>query len=198
MKKPLLLVVLLAIIGAAAYFLFFKKEKREEGPKDQPLSIGENTNSFNESFNQLLTAYFDVKDALVASDTLKANAAAAKLVMAADSLKTDEIQGDSTGGIKATAKDLAGTMSGWARGLMGERDIESKRKEFESMSDALWSLMRTVRYSGAKIYYQYCPMAFDNKGAYWVSKDREIRNPYFGDKMLECGSLEDSLDYSKK
>jgi Cu(I)/Ag(I) efflux system membrane fusion protein len=40
-------------------------------------------------------------------------------------------------------------------------------------------------------------MAFNNKGAYWLSNEREIKNPYFGSEMLECGSVEDSLDYSK-
>ena len=139
-----------------------------------------------------------LKDALVASDTLKANAAGIILVTAADSLKTDEIHGDTTGAIKATAKDFAGTIVGSGKGLIGEKGIEAKRKEFEMITDALWSLTRTVKYAGKKIYYQYCPMAFDNKGAYWMSSAREIQNPYFGDKMLTCGSLEDSIDYSKK
>jgi hypothetical protein len=39
------------------------------------------------------------------------------------------------------------------------------------------------------IYKQYCPMAFSNTGAYWLSESKEIRNPYFGDKMLKCGRI---------
>ncbi len=198
MKRAFAFVLVIAALGIGAYFLFFKKEKEDRGPSDQPLAIRENTGTFNQSFNNLLTAYFSVKDALVASDTSQANKAADALIVAADSLKTDEIQGDSTGAIKATAKDFAGTISGWGKGLIGEKGIEAKRKEFEMISDALWSLTRTVKYAGQKVYYQYCPMAFDNKGAYWMSKERQIKNPYFGDKMPECGSIEDSLDYSQK
>ncbi len=198
MKRAFAFVLVIAALGIGAYFLFFRKEKEDRGPSDQPLTIGENTGSFNQSFNNLLTAYFSVKDALVASDTSLANKAAGALILAADSLKTNEIIGDSTGAIKATANDFAGTISGWAKGLRGENGIEAKRKEFEMISDALWSLTRTVKYAGQKVYYQYCPMAFDNKGAYWMSKERQIKNPYFGDKMLECGSIEDSLDYSHK
>ncbi len=198
MKRAFAFVLVIAALGIGAYFLFFKKEKEDRGPSDQPLAIRENTGTFNQSFNNLLTAYFSVKDALVASDTSQANKAADALIVAADSLKTDEIQGDSTGAIKATAKDFAGTISGWGKGLIGEKGIEAKRKEFEMISDALWSLTRTVKYAGQKVYYQYCPMAFDNKGAYWMSKERQIKNPYFGDKMPECGSIEDSLDYSHK
>ena len=168
-------------------------EPRAEKPK--PLSLGQKSGAFNDSFNELMTAYFSVKDALVETDTVKANAAAANLARAAETLKTDEITGDSTGVIKETAKSFAGTITGSALGLRGEQNIDNKRKEFEMISDALWSLTRTVKYEGQKVYYQFCPMAFDNKGAYWLSNDPNIRNPYFGEKMLTCGSTQDSLEY---
>ena len=45
-----------------------------------------------------------------------------------------------------------------------------------------------------KLYYQYCPMAFNNKGAYWLSNEEAIRNPYFGDKMLKCGLVERDIE----
>ena len=199
MRRPIALIIVLVALVAGVYFLFFKKEKQERGPKDQPLALGENTGSFNQSFDNLMSAYFAVKDALVASDTVKANAAAAKLVLAADSLKTDEIKDSSENSvIKATAKDYAGTISGWAKGLIGEKDIEAKRSEFKMISESLWTLVRTVKYSGQKLYYQYCPMAFDDQGANWLSKESDIRNPYFGDVMLTCGRNDDSLDYSIK
>jgi Cu(I)/Ag(I) efflux system membrane fusion protein len=37
------------------------------------------------------------------------------------------------------------------------------------------------------IYIQNCPMADSNKGADWLSLDKEIQNPYFGESMLSCG-----------
>ena len=134
---------------------------------------------------------------MVASDSVKANAASRELVIHADSLQINEITGDSTGMIKETAKTFTATISGSAQALASEKTLEAKRKEFEMLSDALWSLTRTVKYDGEKVYYQYCPMAFDNKGAYWLSNQAIIRNPYFGEEMLECGKVEDSLDYSK-
>ena len=42
-------------------------------------------------------------------------------------------------------------------------------------------------------YVQHCPMAFDNAGANWLSEESAIRNPYFGDAMLTCGSTIDTL-----
>lgn len=198
MKKVVLLVVILAVAGVAAWLLFFKKKDGTAVEKQKPLTIQENTGSFNQSYASLLDAYFQVKDALVASDTAKASAAGRQLATAADSLKVSEIQGDSSGKLKEVAKVFAGTISGSAQGLIGEAGIDGKRKEFEMIADAIWNLTRAVRYGGEKVYWQYCPMAFNNKGAYWLSKDRDIKNPYFGSQMLECGSTEDSLDYSLK
>lgn len=197
MKRPVLYILVLVVVAVASYFLFFKEKKEERGPKDKPLTVLENTGPFNESYSKMLAAYFQLKDALVESDTTKANLAAAALLQAADSLKVDDIKGDSTGAIKATARDYALSINGSAKAIQGEATLDAKRKEFEMVTDMIWNLTRTVRYNGQKVYYQFCPMAFNNKGAYWMSTEREIKNPYFGSKMLTCGSVEDSLDYAK-
>jgi len=199
MKRLILPLIILAALALITWQFFCKssdkKDKQEE--KQQPLALQENTGPFNQSFSHLLNAYFGLKDALVASDTAKASAAAASLVAATDSLKVNEINGDSTGLIKETALNFSGTIKSSAQALAAEADIKAKRKEFEMIADAIWSLTRTVRYEGQKVYWQYCPMAFNNKGAYWMSNERDIKNPYFGQEMLNCGSVEDSLDYSK-
>jgi hypothetical protein len=43
------------------------------------------------------------------------------------------------------------------------------------------------------VYVAYCPMANNNEGANWLSNDKEIKNPYFGDKMLRCGSVMETI-----
>jgi hypothetical protein len=196
--KKIVLILIAAVAVYTAYHFLWKKDDKPKEEKQKPLTQGENTGAFNQSFQQLLDAYYSVKDALVASDTAKATAAALALATASDSLKVNEIKGDSTGVIKETALTFTGTISGSARGLAGEADIKAKRKEFEMIADAIWSLTRVVRYEGQKVYWQYCPMAFNNKGAYWMSNDAAIKNPYFGSEMLECGRVEDSLDYANK
>lgn len=201
MKKTLIVVIALAAIVLIARPFFCnsddKSAENAENAKQQPLSISENTDVFKQSFTQLLNAYSNLKDALVLSDTGKASAAALALRVASDSLKVNEIKGDSTGVIKETAAAFTSTITGSALALAAEKDLKGKRKEFEMIADAMWSLTRTVRYTSQKVYWQFCPMAFDNKGAYWMSYEREIKNPYFGTEMLNCGSVEDSLDYSK-
>jgi Cu(I)/Ag(I) efflux system membrane fusion protein len=48
---------------------------------------------------------------------------------------------------------------------------------------------------GKTVYYQFCPMANNNKGAYWLSESKVIRNPYFGEKMINCGETKEILNY---
>jgi hypothetical protein len=82
--------------------------------------------------------------------------------------------------------------------LAGEKSLDAKRKAFQMISDQMYDLVRTVRYDRQVVYHQYCPMAFNDEGAYWLSNNSEIMNPYFGNKMLHCGEVRDSLDFRVK
>lgn len=67
-------------------------------------------------------------------------------------------------------------------------DISAQRTAFAAVSLQMEELFRQNLSSGT-LYKQFCPMALNNKGAYWFSEVKEIRNPYFGDQMLKCGSV---------
>ncbi|MBO9563046.1 MAG: DUF3347 domain-containing protein [Niastella sp.] len=197
MKKLIIGILVLGVAGLIAWKLWGGKDETPR-EKQKPVAIADNTSAFNQSYDQLLNAYYAVKDALVASDTAKATAAAQQLIGASDGLKVNEIQGDSTGMIKETAKSYTANISTTAKALADGKTLDDKRKQFEMIADGLWQLTRTVKYDGQKVYWQYCPMAFNDKGAYWMSDTAVVLNPYFGDQMLHCGTTEDSLDYSKK
>lgn len=72
------------------------------------------------------------------------------------------------------------------------RDIEVIRHVYEGIS--IWMIAH-VREQGLeqKVFIQFCPMAHSNQGARWISVEKEIKNPYFGSKMLHCGSTQDSI-----
>ncbi|MGJ8664779.1 MAG: DUF3347 domain-containing protein [Patiriisocius sp.] len=75
-------------------------------------------------------------------------------------------------------------------GLIADtKDVEEQRKRFEAVSAAVEKIV-TGNVADGALYKQYCPMAFGNKGASWLSDSKEIRNPYFGDKMLKCGRID--------
>lgn len=190
----------LLLILCVTFFVACNGNRKDQNAdeKASPLTVSGLSAPFTQSFTQLLNAYFELKEALVESDTLKVNAASASLQLTADNLKVSELQGDSSGMIKETAQTFASIISSSSSALTAEKDLYEKRREFNMISDALWNLTRTIRFEGEKLYYQHCPNAFDNEGGYWLSRSVEIRNPYYGEKNRDCGEISDSLDYSKK
>jgi hypothetical protein len=69
-----------------------------------------------------------------------------------------------------------------------EKDIVHQREHFSMMSDNLYMLVDRFG-AGRTLYRDYCPMYNNNEGAFWLSESEEIRNPYFGNKMLTCGQV---------
>jgi len=205
MKKLLLLIVLVAIAGLVMWKLFSGKEaKSVEEPKDQPLALSSKSSAFDISLSKLLTEYYGVRDALVDWDSAKADISAKALEIKADSLSFKGLKGDSA--IILTAENLASSLSNEVKGFLGENSLEQKRRSFNMMTEYLYNLIRTVQYGGNIVYHLKCPMAFnDTEEAYWLSNDNKIVNPYLGNKhpkyknkMLECGSVVDSLSFEKK
>lgn len=75
-----------------------------------------------------------------------------------------------------------------ATNIANSAGIDGQRLAFEPLSVHVFELLKSFG-SNKPVYQTYCPMAFDNKGASWLSDKTAIRNPYFGDKMLECGEV---------
>jgi len=199
MKKFILLAIVFLAAGFLAWKLLSDKPVRPSEPADKPLAITSTTGAFNDSFALVLNSYYAVRDALVDWDTLKADQAAYALSARADSLPVQLIKADS--GIILTARSLAASLSGDAKGFAGETGIEARRHSFDLMTEELYNLLRTVRYDQGEIYHIKCPMAFsDTIPAYWLSNTSAVVNPYMGNKhptykakMLHCGELVDSF-----
>ncbi|TDH29288.1 DUF3347 domain-containing protein [Segetibacter sp. 3557_3] len=186
--KRIVLFSLVSIMAACG-----GEDKKTEVDKDVPLVQSKNTSAFSESFKSLLTSYYALKDHLVQTNDSLATSSAQQVVQAATGLQLKDLKADSS--IVAMTKTYVETIVAEAQGLVGEKTIEEKRKSFQMISDNMYDLIRTVRYDQEVVYHQYCPMAFSDAGAYWLSNTSDIKNPYFGKKMLECGEVKDSLDF---
>jgi Cu(I)/Ag(I) efflux system membrane fusion protein len=80
-----------------------------------------------------------------------------------------------------------------------ETAIEKLRHLFAQLSQALISLLQAYDDSGRnRVYLFYCPMAEENQGAYWMAPHPAVMNPYFGQTMLKCGKVVDSLPFGQK
>lgn len=77
--------------------------------------------------------------------------------------------------------------------MASSNDINIQRENFQSLSTEIETMLNGTLKSGT-LYKQYCPMAFNNKGAYWISSSNDILNPYFGDKMLKCGRVDAEIN----
>lgn len=148
---------------------------------------------FYDSLGATMQSYYKLSDALVQADGTAANTAAAALKGHVDSLPVTLLQMDSSH--LANITGITGSVSAELDGLAGESTLEGKRASFQMVSDMLFDLVKNTGLKGHTIYHQYCPMAFDDKGAYWLSDKADIQNPYFGHKMLTCGETKDSLIY---
>ena len=130
---------------------------------------------FNDSkIARVYQQYNNLKTSLVNTNPENASVAAADLLKAYSNIGVDEE-------VFATATTIAES-----------NDIEEQRKAFEVVTAQIELILEGAIKSGT-IYKQYCPMAFNNKGAYWLSNSKEIRNPYFGDKMLKCGRIDSEI-----
>lgn len=134
-------------------------------------------NLTDEQVKRILKEYLEIKDALIRTDGAAANDAVINLVAV----------------VAEDAEGLAGEIRSDARAIADAEDIEGQRKRFYALSENLYSLIETG-VSTRTLYRQYCPMAMDNQGAYWLSDNEEIRNPYFGSKMLKCGRITETIN----
>jgi len=140
----------------------------------------------------LLTYYYDLKDAFIATNATKADAAGSKLLQSADSLSVS-LQHDS---INTTIlKPYLDTLNTETKKMIALKDesCESKRLNFSKISEQVYAIAKLTGIKNIGIYQQHCPMAFNEKGANWLSNETDIKNPYYGKKMLECGEIIDSL-----
>ncbi|PVY43690.1 uncharacterized protein DUF3347 [Pontibacter virosus] len=142
-----------------------------------------------EQIAAIVDSYLNLKDNLVASDAAKAQADAKAVVAAAEKVDVSALQGEQ----KAFAEERLGEVKQTASKMAASTDLAAQRAQLELLSEATFALTKAFGTSDQTLYYQYCPMANNDQGAYWLSSNEEIRNPYFGEQMLKCGSTEEII-----
>lgn len=127
---------------------------------------------------QLLVSYYGIKNALVDGNSSGAASSAEAFVKTANSIDYKVI---SEGNINILVKD--------AGALSTAKDLKKQREIFANLSKNMVEVAKTVKLTGEPVYKQYCPM----KKAYWLSNEKAIKNPYFGNSMLTCGNVETTI-----
>src|SRR5690606_2015866 len=159
-----------------------KENKSENGPEvvtidntnqeAKTYEIAETQAEFNDPKTEaVFNQYLEVQAALVNTDASKTASEASKLHTAMQETNATEAITQAVSAIAAS------------------NDIKVQRENFETVSIEMETMLNGALKSGT-LYKQYCPMAFNNQAAFWISSSRDILNPYFGDKMLKCGRVD--------
>jgi Cu(I)/Ag(I) efflux system membrane fusion protein len=149
---------------------------------------------FKEQLTAIASTYLLLKDALVASDQQKA------------AENVNDILDNTEKVDMSLVKDKAHiywmeqlkAIQAHGKKIGASEDIEEQRKQFDFLSQALIKSLKVFGVEGDTFYVQHCPMANDNDGAAWLSNHEKILNPYFGEKMLTCGTVQDTIDINFK
>ncbi|QDP84959.1 DUF3347 domain-containing protein [Chryseobacterium sp. SNU WT5] len=133
----------------------------------------------------ILGDYFSLKDALVGDDSKKAATAGSKLAISLKAFSASKYSA-------ADKKELADIIDDATEHAehISKSPIDHQREHFKTLSKDISDLV-AITGTKIKLYEQFCPMY--QKGSTWLSKSNEVRNPFYGSKMLTCGKVQRTI-----
>ena len=200
MNKKWFLVIIILFCGCFYWFFIRNKQKKEQ-PKEQPITLNKHSTAFNDNINKVINSYLSLKDAFIESDTNHIKTKAADFITAVNQIDTLEIKKDSAAVLETIMATITDVRSN-AESILNQTDITEMRRDFSSLTEMMFPVFfNAIQYEGPTLYLQNCPMAFnDTEPANWISKTKEIMNPYMGKKhpkyqsgMLNCGETIDTI-----
>ncbi len=144
---------------------------------------------FKAQLTNVYENYIKMKDAFVATNAAEVSKGAQTVAQSLQNVNMGLLKGDA----HKAWMDQLNVLNKSIKTIQTENDIEKQRQAFSDFNNAFYNSLKMFGLVDDTAYYQYCPMAFDNQGAYWLSETEEIRNPYFGDMMLNCGENKETL-----
>lgn len=159
-----------------------KNTQKETIDDDGQLSKNINKNPMTSS--QIIGDYLTLKNALVADDKDAAAKAGEKLVSALENFDKSKYKGAQRAELTDIIEDATENAEHIANSA-----IAHQREHFDVLSKDMIDLIAIIG-SEKTLYQDFCPMYNNNKGAQWLSATKEIKNPYFGSKMMSCGTVQ--------
>jgi len=147
------------------------------------------SNKFQNQLEQVFDDYILLKDALVHDDTKGAQQAGEQINQ---SLKKVDMKLLSDEKAHNHWMTIQKELKSSANAIENSSDIGEQRGHFKHLSAHMISGVQLFGVN-QNVYIQFCPMANNNKGAYWISLEEEVRNPYYGEAMLTCGEVKATL-----
>lgn len=145
--------------------------------------------AFKVQLTKVFNDYLEMKNAFVATDAKKVANEAKDVIAALKSVDMGLLKGDA----HMMWMDQSETLNSTINTIYRSADINKQRQEFARFNLVFYKSLKMFGLNGANAYYQYCPMANNNQGAYWLSETKDIRNPYLGKDMLDCGETKETI-----
>ena len=144
---------------------------------------------FQEQLNAVYNEYINLKDALVNDDVKKVSENNNNLLNDLAQVDMKLVKGEAHNHWMSLEKEIKSS----AKSIANRSDIKEHRNHFKHLST---HLIKAVQLFGIneKVYVEFCPMADNNNGAYWLSKEEKLLNPYFGEAMLKCGEVKQVIE----
>lgn len=162
-----------------------QRQERQTQIQQQTVQLSDQSKS---EIGNLLEHYFELKDALVSDDAEQAASKAEVLNQLSSELELEN-----------TTTETAAIWNAYRERLLAESqsltetgELAQQRVSFEAISQTMIELVDTFKPVGYEVYQQSCPMV-NGGSADWLSRDEEIKNPYHGDRMLNCGEVVRSI-----
>jgi Cu(I)/Ag(I) efflux system membrane fusion protein len=167
-----------------------EEDHSQHGTYKNVVSVEKVSVVFQAQLGDLYVNYLTLKNALVESDPTKAIDASKYMIGGLENIDMTLLDGDGHELWMKNQTEIKKALTS----IQHSDNLESQRKAFVSLSDILYESIKSFGIDDSKtIYYQYCPMAIDNQGAFWLSEVEEINNPYFGEMMLRCGETREII-----
>jgi Cu(I)/Ag(I) efflux system membrane fusion protein len=162
-------------------------------PTYESIAAVERVSGINSTFKAQLTkvydAYLKMNSAFVDSDAKQVASEAKEVIKALKLVDMALLKGDAHMKWMDQLEVLNSTISAISK----TDDIEKQRHAYIQFNLAFYESIKMFGLDNTTAYFQYCPMANDDKGAYWLSSKKDILNPYFGDAMLTCGETKETI-----
>ena len=145
--------------------------------------------SFQKQLNSVYDGYINLKNALVEDNTNKVSQDANTLLDNLSQVDMKLVKDKTHNHWMSLAKEIKSS----ATSISKTTDLKQQRSHFKHLSS---HLINAVQLFGVneKVYVEFCPMADNNNGAYWLSKEEKVINPYFGEAMLTCGEVKQVIE----
>lgn len=197
MKKKIMIKLKPATLFLSLFFMgslliSCGEEKQEDVDYEITRVKTEVSPDFKDDLEDVFDAYVELKNAFFDKDAKNIRDKAGKMKKEIDDVDARKLQfmgGEWEKNLLDMKKALVS--------IEQSENLADRRSQLEVLSISMYETIKTFGLEKQEVYRQYCPMAFDNEGAYWLSDKEKIQNPYFGDEMPECGEVREKLVFQE-